>query len=146
MNDRIISMKYYYTTEGERDAPCGLHEMRLGNKRVFNLKEKERPTEKGEKRDSKGQRGSSKDQIKRSQKMERWLRSNIYPGKRKRWKMIWAREMENLSFAIPQFLHPHLFPLWTTHCKSLIFSFPPRTVHCSSRSPCDLTSSPLVHI
>lgn len=42
--------------------------------------------------------------------MERWLRSNIYPGKRKRWEMIWAREMENLSFSIPRSLHPHLLP------------------------------------
>lgn len=38
-------MKYYYTGG---DAPCGHHEMGLGHKRVFNLKEKERPEERGE--------------------------------------------------------------------------------------------------
>lgn len=37
--------------------------------------------------------------------MESWLRSNIYPGKRNQWEMIWRREEEKLSLSI---FHPHL--------------------------------------
>lgn len=60
MNDRIKSMKYYYTRGAERAAPCGLHEMGLGHKRVFNLKEKDRPEEKGEKRTARDREAAQK--------------------------------------------------------------------------------------
>lgn len=86
------------------------HETPLAHKSVFTLKEEDRKT-RGERRasDGWGQRGRAKDQRNRSQKMESWLRSNIYPGKRKQWEMIWRREEEKLSFSIiSRFFHPHL--------------------------------------
>lgn len=56
--------------------------------------------------------------------MESWLRSNIYPGKRKQWEMIWRREEEKPSFSLLPSSPPSLSGQL---CKFLIFSFPSRT-------------------
>lgn len=57
--------------------------------------------------------------------MERWLRSNIYPGKRKQWEMIWMREAEKLSFSFSQFFHPHLLPSLDNSANLSSFHFLP---------------------
>lgn len=66
MNERIISMKLHCTREG--GGGWTHHVMQLGQKSVFNLKEKEERERERREQGGKGG-GRAKDQIRRSQKM-----------------------------------------------------------------------------